>query len=255
MKASLTAAPGRRIDMGNPGKTPPEANFLDRVTWIDKADYERTKSKAYAASTTATGIKSDITLLKAELTGFTALSIGYSLFKIDEKGISYRGKMLYAAKYADMAKHLQVKTERLEEKTIKDHAKLETQVSQLAELRAERSGRESAAQEAVGRRNEAARIHRDYPHETSGENLRAAEAEVQRTRQEVEKNNRQITVARRQARASLAELRKTAKKAKEQRETFTAEKERLQKGSEDIHDSLDAIKNSINGVSAAAAGP
>ncbi|MEV5606816.1 hypothetical protein [Streptomyces sp. NPDC052225] len=235
--------------MANTGGTPPEANFLDQVTWINKADYERTKSKAYGASTTSSGIKGDITLLKAELSGLALLSIGYSLFKIDEKGVSYRGKMIYAAKYADAAKHFQVKAERFQEKMIKAHAKLSTEVQNLQTLRGKHAEKVSAVERAT------AEVTQLEQNGASGEQVDAAKARLKRMREEVRTLRTDIRNAEGAANISLKAVRKLAEETKDRAAAADAEKGRLKKSSEEAIATLDNLKSSIDGVSAAAAGP
>jgi chromosome segregation ATPase len=96
-----------------------EGDIVDAITWISKNDWERAKEKAYTFSSTITGIKADMTLLKAELAGLSVFSLGASLakidlnlLKVDEKGISVAGRQIYATKWVDEAKHFQTKMER-----------------------------------------------------------------------------------------------------------------------------------------------
>lgn len=104
-----------------------DADLVDAFTWVSKKDYERAKEKAFAFSSTITAVKADITLLKAEFSGLALLSVGanfakfdFSLLKVDEKGVTWRGKQIYATKWADEAKHYQVRLERAQEQAAEE---------------------------------------------------------------------------------------------------------------------------------------
>ncbi|CAL9530122.1 hypothetical protein [Streptomyces sp. enrichment culture] len=96
-----------------------EGDIVDAITWVSKKDWVRAREKAFTFSSTITALKTDITLLKAEISGLAIASLGanlvkvdYSFLKVDEKGVTWRGEQLYATKRADEAKHHQTKWER-----------------------------------------------------------------------------------------------------------------------------------------------
>ncbi|MFE7413576.1 hypothetical protein [Streptomyces laurentii] len=136
--AAVYLVPGRRLRRfrGNSGTTSLESRirmgyvpdpaqdlaevFVKLPPWIDaQKDYEETKKKAIATSSTVSGIKGDITLLKAEFAGLAVLSIGlsavkfdYTFFKMDEKGITINGRQRIGWPWADKAKHFALKAEK-----------------------------------------------------------------------------------------------------------------------------------------------
>ncbi|MFF7469377.1 hypothetical protein [Streptomyces sp. NPDC008092] len=110
-----------------------EGDIVDAITWISKNDWERAKEKAYTFSSSITAIKYDMTLLKAELAGVAAFSAGaglvkldYTFLKVDEKGISWRGRQIYATKFADEVKHHQTQLDRKQLEFAKKIGALET---------------------------------------------------------------------------------------------------------------------------------
>jgi hypothetical protein len=95
----------------------------DPVDWpilssfITEKEYMNTKTLAQMHSVSITGLKEDVDFLKFAFAGLSAgltvaslglqvLKVDYSLFKIDEKGFSFRGRTLAAFDRADVEKML-----------------------------------------------------------------------------------------------------------------------------------------------------
>lgn len=121
-----------------------DSSLVDTVTWIGKKDYERAKEKAFGFSSTVAAIKADVTLIKAEISGLALFSAGasvtkfdYSLLKVDEKGVTWRGRQIYATKQADEVKHFQTKLDRSQLKFQEEVEKLKAAQSSWQESKKE----------------------------------------------------------------------------------------------------------------------
>ncbi|MER5887320.1 hypothetical protein ABT160_26175 [Streptomyces sp. NPDC001941] len=138
-----------------------ETWVVKHLTWADPADYQRTKEAAYGWTSSFTAMKTDMTLLKAELSGLAAFSIGASLikidytwFKMDEKGITINGRQRHGWPWADPAKAANLKAESSVRKLMDQQEKINSAVARLQRAAAgstsanavtERRGEELAA--------------------------------------------------------------------------------------------------------------
>ncbi|MEU9702812.1 hypothetical protein [Streptomyces sp. NPDC047981] len=96
-------------------KTPPSGS-LWYAPWINEADYQATKEMAFGWTSTVTAVKGDITLMKVEMAGLFALSLGlakidYTWLKLDDKGLTINGRQRLGWPWADKAKHFQLRVE------------------------------------------------------------------------------------------------------------------------------------------------
>ncbi|MFF5975763.1 hypothetical protein ACFY7C_30080 [Streptomyces sp. NPDC012769] len=93
------------------------ATLVKLPPWVALAkQYDETKVVVSNLSSTISGIKGDITLMKFEMAGLFAASVGlfkvdYTWFKIDDKGITINGRQRLGWPWADKAKAFQVRVE------------------------------------------------------------------------------------------------------------------------------------------------
>lgn len=121
----------------------PEADLVEMVTWIEKSEYKRAQEKAFGASSTITGIKGDLTLMKGEIAGLalgmTAVKVDFTLLKVDEKGVSWRGRQLVGFKFADEAKSFQAAMERKQRKLGRAQQKIQRRLDKFETAQLRRS--------------------------------------------------------------------------------------------------------------------
>ncbi|MFI2370553.1 hypothetical protein [Streptomyces sp. NPDC018833] len=125
----MTVIPGPVQDLS--------AALVQAPPWIDhQKDYTETKKMAVNLSTTVSGIKGDITLMKVEMAGLFALSVGlfkidYTWFKLDDKGITINGRQRFGWPWADKAKHFQLRVERRQRALFDDQKGLKKKLERL----------------------------------------------------------------------------------------------------------------------------
>ncbi|MEU3610911.1 hypothetical protein ABZ725_01160 [Streptomyces sp. NPDC006872] len=177
---------------------PPEADVVEMVTWIEASEYKRAREVAFGVTSTITGLKGDVTgmqfalnIMKAEIAGLaigvTAVKFDYTFFKVDEKGISWRGRQLVGWKYADAAKSFSAKIERNQRALGKAQKKLETKLDRFEKSQAKRkealTDRDAAKRRLTSAQNRAAArpsVLNTSRVETAEKALRKAEKALER---------------------------------------------------------------------------
>lgn len=166
--------------MAGSGSTPPEAEIVDMLTWVEKGEYERAKEKAIGFSSTITGMKGDLTLMKGEIAGLalgmTAVKVDFTLLKVDEKGVSWRGRQLVGFKFADEAKSFQAKMERTQRKLGRAQKDMQKKLDAFERFRT-RSQDAAARSARANRELEEARNRIRQPNWTAADLERFHEAE------------------------------------------------------------------------------
>lgn len=107
--------------------------------WIDPKESLYYKEMYRDLSHQVNGIATSLTALKFDITaialGLTLVKADFTLLKVDEKGVTLRGKQLATFKWADEKKHLENRIERMEKKESKLQKKLEDDIKKLKETR------------------------------------------------------------------------------------------------------------------------
>ncbi|MEU6928572.1 hypothetical protein [Streptomyces sp. NPDC046385] len=145
-------------------RSPFENWVVDNLTWIDPADYKRTKEAAFGWTSTATAIKTDLSLIKAELAGLSVFSIGasvikfdYTWFKMDEKGVTINGRQRVGWPWADPAKAANLKAENRFRKLDKKQQDLKDAIKRLETARTDAPQRRADMDQARADMNAARR--------------------------------------------------------------------------------------------------
>ncbi|WP_336319447.1 hypothetical protein [Streptomyces lavendofoliae] len=114
--------------------------------WIDPKESLHYKEMYRDLSHSVTGLKLDVSGLAASLTGLktditvaalglTLVKADLTLIKMDEKGITIRGKQWATFRWADEKKNLENRIERAEKKTVKRQQELDDEVEKLKRLK------------------------------------------------------------------------------------------------------------------------
>ncbi|MFZ3569614.1 hypothetical protein ACOKM5_21640 [Streptomyces sp. BH097] len=110
--------------------------------WLNKQEIEHQKSLYRDLSHTVNLLKFD---LAAVATGLTLIKADFTLFKVDEKGITLRGKQLATFPWADKKKSLEERIEMYHKGNLKRQEKIDRQIAKLTTTRDAALGKESSA--------------------------------------------------------------------------------------------------------------
>ncbi|MEU6977465.1 MULTISPECIES: hypothetical protein [unclassified Streptomyces] len=176
--------------------------------WLDlQKDYTETKKTAVNLSSTVSGMKADITLLKMEFAGLTVASLGYAAIKIDEKGLTVMGRQIRGWKLADPAKHFQLKMEKFQRKLNRRHAKVKRRLDKV-------TAAQDAYKNAVSRRQDAeARVPFAEKRHRQGK-------ESDEWLAKVKEKARQARAEEKKARDALKDITKSAARIEKKARTF-----------------------------------
>ncbi|MFF0433077.1 hypothetical protein ACFYU9_12745 [Streptomyces sp. NPDC004327] len=218
--------------------------------WISPSDYTETKKAAIGASSSVSGIKGDITLLKAELAGVTLASFGYAFLKVDEKGVTWMGKQLWGWKRADAAKHFQLRMERQQKRLFKRQQDLKDALTRFTESRTNQADRRRDAQTATDARNAARRPGGHT--QASLDAYYAAERNAKKAEREAKKADREAKKADKAARKVADRAQKARIKARYFAGEETNAKNLLKKNAAEATKDLNNLRTALRNAASAA---
>lgn len=213
--------------------------------WIDpkealryKEMYRDLSHSVNAIATSLTGLKFDITAIAL---GLTLVKADFTLLKVDEKGVTLRGKQIATFRWADQKKHLENRIERAERKGEKDRKKLADDVKELERVK-----------KLVAEKSQAAKNSKDktFVYETRAELsklMRDAERIEKRIREKVSKlsrsNSLQVKLDR--IKESEKEAEKSRKKVAEDARKTRAEMNALLREMRSVQSGLRSFSNAL----------
>ncbi|MEU7280433.1 hypothetical protein AB0A69_16840 [Streptomyces sp. NPDC045431] len=162
---------------------------LGTPPWIDPNESLRYKEMYRELSHTVNGLATSLAVIKFDVTalalGLTVVKADFTLFKVDEKGMTFRGKQIATFPWADQKKHLE---NRIEQAERTEHRKLKALNEEVEKLKAIR--------QRVDEKNTEARASKD-------------KTVVYETRAELSKLMRDAERTEKRIREKVAELGKT----------------------------------------------
>ncbi|MFF2570179.1 hypothetical protein [Streptomyces sp. NPDC058084] len=247
--------------MGNPPpptpnpnpNTPQKPDQLWFAPWISESDYKSTKEAAFGATSTVTGMKGDITLIKAELAGLAVFSAGasifkfdYTWFKMDEKGVTINGRQRYGWPWADKAKHFNLKAEKQFRLLTDEQKDIKEKLRRLSTARDNATQARDTAGQAQADMEAARRNYRSAGTADSLEAFYAAEKKYKKAKKLADKAQKELDKAEREAKKLSESASKRFKDAKKFVDAETAAKKEWENaGTKVVREDLNRLRTAV----------
>ncbi|MET9429872.1 MULTISPECIES: hypothetical protein [unclassified Streptomyces] len=210
--------------------------------WIDpkealryKEMYRDLSHSVNAVATSLAGLKFDVTAIAL---GLTVVKADFTLFKVDEKGMTFRGKQIATFPWADQKKHLENRIEQAERTEKKKLEKLNEDVEKLKAIR-----------KSVDEKNTEARASKDKTvvYETRAELsklMREAERTEKRIREKVAKLGQTNALQ-----MKLNRIKEMEKKAEEARKNLSADSRKTRTEMSGLMREMRSVQNGLRNLS------